>query len=256
MDIKMVWVERDRRFAYILNVLDTFNRKWLYQEAGFSITSHRVKSAWGHIVEHHLQPADCLNRQIHIEIRNDNDKRFSAKAVQGFFRENHLGQVFTHPYTPQENGHVESFHAILGKHLKRFSFWSMGELQQNLDLFMEKYNNDRIHGSLAYLPPNGFDQLWGLGLITMKSNIKQRKIKFVLNIPRHQINQHTGNMEPEGSLSPKFDDPPDRAVEGNFSDKEMNGANTSNNLRYKTSPSVVTRMPNIPPKNRNIETLN
>jgi transposase InsO family protein len=39
----------------------------------------------------------------------------SAKLIQEFFKENYLNQVFTHPYTPQENGHIESFHAILAK---------------------------------------------------------------------------------------------------------------------------------------------
>ncbi|MFV0248937.1 MAG: hypothetical protein ACK5H1_08250 [Tenacibaculum sp.] len=28
-----------------------------------------------------------------------NDKRFSANMIQAFFKENHLHQVFTHPYT-------------------------------------------------------------------------------------------------------------------------------------------------------------
>jgi transposase InsO family protein len=55
-----------------------------------------------------------LGRGINIEVRNDNDSRFSAKLIQEFFKENYLNQVFTHPYT-QENGHIESFHAILAK---------------------------------------------------------------------------------------------------------------------------------------------
>ncbi|MFA7616560.1 MAG: integrase core domain-containing protein [Weeksellaceae bacterium] len=248
MDIKMVWVERDRRFAYILNVIDTFTRKLLHQIVGFSITSNRVKQAWGHIVTHHLQPNDSLNKKIHIEIRNDNDKRFSAKIVQEFFKENYLNQIFTHPYTPQENGHVESFHAILGNHLKRFTFWSLDELEQDLIVFMEKYNNQRLHGSLAHLAPNDFELLWQQNLIQTKIDEKQRKIAFKLTIPRHLAKQYTGNNEPEGSLSPKFSDPPFQAVEENFKTKEMNDANISNNIRYKKSPPVVSRIANISTK--------
>ena len=45
MDLKMVWVERDRRHAFILNILDTFSRKWLYQSVALSITQHQVKQA-------------------------------------------------------------------------------------------------------------------------------------------------------------------------------------------------------------------
>ena len=86
----MVWVERDRRHAFILNIIDTFSRKWLYQSVGFSITQYQVKQAWEHLIIHHLQPNDMLNKDLHIEVRNDNDKRFSSKMIQRFFNETHL----------------------------------------------------------------------------------------------------------------------------------------------------------------------
>ena len=149
MDIKMVWIERDRRHTYILNIIDTFTRLLLYQSVRFSITKNQVRQAWEHLIIHHLQPNDCLKNPLEIEVRNDNDKRFSAKIIQEFFKENHLNQVFTHPYTPQENGHIESFHGILSTHLKRRTFWSIQELEQDLILFREKYNNKRLHGSNA-----------------------------------------------------------------------------------------------------------
>ena len=235
MDIKMVWVEREKRQAFILNIIDTFSRKWLYQCVCFSITAPRVKQAWEYIILNYLQPKNCLGRDINIEIRNDNDKRFSAKIIQDFFKENHLNQVFTHPYTPQENGHVESFHNILSRHLKRFHFWSLGELEQDLIIFQEKYNNQRLHGSLAHLSPNDFEILWNLQHIQMSSNIKKRKIVFKLKIPRYEINQHTGNNEPEGSslldLKP--------LDEAKIETKQMISAETSDNLRFKKSPSVV-----------------
>jgi transposase InsO family protein len=57
--------------------------------------------------------------------------------IQEFFKENYLNQVFTHPYTPQENGHIKSFHAILAKKL-RLLIWSIDELEEVLTLFYEK----------------------------------------------------------------------------------------------------------------------
>lgn len=245
MDIKVVWIERDKRHAFALNIIDTFSRKWLYQCASFSIKAPQVEKAWEHIIAEHLQPNDCLNRPISIEVRNDNDKRFSAQMVQDFFKENHLNQVFTHPYTPQENGHIESFHGILSEHLKRFTFWSLDELEQNLILFQEKYNNQRLHGSIAHVCPNDFEQLWAQDLVQISSNLKHKTIRFKLKIPHHKVKQITGNHEPEGSLSPDFE-PLDGVIKSK--NIEMNGANISNNLRCKQSPSVVSRSANISTK--------
>jgi len=204
MDIKFVWVEQNRKHAYILTIIDTFTRTVLYYTLAFSITKKEVKEAWEHIIINHLQPNDCLNRKIDIEIRNDNDKRFSAQLVRDFFEENNIKQVFTHPYTPQENGHVESFHAILSEHLKQYNFWSIQELEQNLILFYEFYNNDRVHSSIAYTAPNIFWVLWNKKLIDMTVDVKKRKIRFKLKIPYDEIYQHTGNNEPEGSFSLDF----------------------------------------------------
>ena len=90
--------------------------------AAMKITQHTVKTIWEDIIIGHLQPNDMLARGINIEVRNDNDKRFYAKLVQDFFKENCLNRVFTHPYTPQKNGHIESFHAILGRSLDKYHF--------------------------------------------------------------------------------------------------------------------------------------
>jgi hypothetical protein len=146
-----------------------------------------VKRAWEYIIENFLQPFDCLNEQIHIEVRNDNDSRFAAKTVQQFFAENHLNQVFTHPYTPQENGHIESFHAILSQMLARYTFWSIEQLDQCLTAFYEKYNFKRLHSSTAFLPPMVFWKCWQEGLIEMKINEKFRTIKFKLKVPYPQL---------------------------------------------------------------------
>lgn len=95
MDIKMVWVERDKRHAFALNIIDTFSRKWLYQCVSFSIKSPQVEQAWEHVISDHLQPNDCLNRAINIEIRNDNDKRFSAQMIQRFSEKRSFEQIST-----------------------------------------------------------------------------------------------------------------------------------------------------------------
>lgn len=221
MDIKFVWVEQSKRHAYILSIIDTFTRMQLYYTVALSITKKEVKQAWEHIIEQHLQPNDCLNDTINIEIRNDNDKRFSAKLVREFFKENHLNQVFTHPYTPQENGHIESFHAILSNHLKPYTFWSLEELEQNLILFYEQYNNTRIHGSIAYTSPRTFWDLWNQNLIEKTVNKQQRKIRFKLKIPYHTIiDQLLGNNEPKGSSLPysEYD---------KYINKKMSSATTS-----------------------------
>ena len=150
--------------------------------------SAQIKQAWEQVIINHLQPADLLNRGIHVEIRNDNGPQFGAKLIREFFEKNHLNQVFTHPYTPEENGHVESFHSILSSALNSQSFWDLDQLIARLTIFYEKYNNVRLDGSIANLTPALFWELWSKGLISRKVNDKSKRVKFKL-----MIQQLSGN---------------------------------------------------------------
>jgi transposase InsO family protein len=186
MDIKYQWVEQHRKHVYILTVLDTFTRVALYRHEGYHITRNEIKEAWEYLIVHVLQPMDLLKQGLTVEVRNDNGPQFAAKLVQEFFADNQLNQVFTHAYTPQENGHIESFHAILAEHLDRFAFHTLEDLTKNLDVFYDKYNAIRLHGSIASLPPLMFWNLFNAGHINSVMTPKHRRV-FKLNIPRWQL---------------------------------------------------------------------
>ena len=221
MDIKMVWVTEHRRHAYILTILDTFTRAALYWCVGYCMKEQRVKQAWCYVIEHYLQAYDLLNEQLHVELRNDNGPQFSSNMIRRFVKENHIDQVFTHPYTPQENGHVESFHAILKEALGQQPFWSLSELEARLEVFYQKYNQVRIHSSIAYLAPLPFWQCWQQGLIE-RIELKNKKVKFKLKVSYQQLSGN-GNLREvlcsnETSLN---------GEDHLYVQQEVNGANTS-----------------------------
>jgi len=186
MDIKYVWVAQARRHCYILTIIDTFTRFVLHWQVGFTMKSQQVKQAWEYVIVNYLQEADLLKEGVHIEVRNDNGPQFGAKMIQEFFKENYLNQVFTHPYTPQENGHIESFHSILSRSIEKEAFWEIGDLEKRLERFYDTYNNKRLHGSIANLTPKLFWELWDEKKISSKE-LKNKTLKFSLNIPYQQI---------------------------------------------------------------------
>ncbi len=186
MDIKFQWVQQHSRYAYILTVIDTFSRKVLDWMVGYSIKKEQVKQLWEQIIVDHLQPADLLSRGITVELRNDNDSRFAASMIQEYLSDNYINQVFTHPYTPQENGHIESFHSILGKSLDPEIFMSLADLEKHLDHFYMTYNNIRLHGSLDHLPPILFCKLWYKDLVE-RMELGNHRYKLRLKVPHYLI---------------------------------------------------------------------
>lgn len=202
MDIKFQWVISHQRYAYILTILDCFTRMALHWQVGYSIKQRQVIGAWEDVIVNYLQPHQMLDKKIIIETRNDNDSRFAAQSVQLYLKENGLNQVFTHPYTPEENGHIESFHSILGRSLERKGpFRTIHEVEEHLCYFYDNYNTIRLHGSLDHLPPQRFWRLWEEGLIESLER-KNKTRKHRLMIPHYELsgneNQREHSARPKG----------------------------------------------------------
>lgn len=199
-DIKQVWMEGDGRYAYILTIIDVFTRFVLHYSVGFQMKQEDVKKAWLTVIENWLQPLSVLAWQVDIEVRNDNGPQFRAIKLQAFLRENSFVQTFTHPYTPQENGHVESFHAILGRNLQGKVFENLTDLTNDLKEFYLFYNYRRIHSSVCKLPPALFWQQWNQGNVDrIVVDEKKRKVKFKLKVARQILSK----FEPTGKENQK-----------------------------------------------------
>lgn len=187
MDIKYIWVYEKRKYAYVLTVIDTFTRFVLHWDVGYSMRSEQVKHIWEYIVANYIQPHKGINSTTEIEVRNDNGKQFGSKEIVSFFEENKLVQVFTHPYTPEENGHIESFHKTLDKALSNDSFPNINQLKDRLRRFYKTYNNERSHGSIKGLPPAIFWSLVGKNLVEVQINKEKRSVRYELKVAYQDI---------------------------------------------------------------------
>jgi putative transposase len=181
--------------AYIMTVLDTFTRETLYWTAGYNMTKHQVKEAWESVIVEHLQEYGKSKKGYKVEVRSDNGKQFESTIVREYLAENELNQVFTHPYTPEENGHIESFHAILGASIDKEEFDNLQQLKDRLEIFYKTYNHKRIHGSTCNLPPIIFKILWRNKQIELIKDKKRNTIKFKLKMQMCEVKKYLQNKE-------------------------------------------------------------
>lgn len=186
MDIKYVWIYEQRKYAFILTILDTFTRYALQWAVGFTMKASQVKDVWENVVAEHLQPHRVKGSDVKIEVRSDNGKQLAAKELASFFEDNQIHHVFTHPYTPEENGHVESFHAILSEALKNDRFTSLSELEKRLGRFYTSYNNIRSHSGTKGIPPAKFWTLYEMGLVKV-IHLDHHRACITINVPYQDI---------------------------------------------------------------------
>jgi putative transposase len=150
LDIKYLWIHGEKRFYYLLTILDVYSRKIL---------------EW--ILQKSVRKIDVINlfRRINLQygikgvnVRNDNGSQFIAHDVRQFLRAAEANQEFTHVATPEENAYIEAYHSILETEVvKRFEFESYYEARLTIETYVDFYNNRRLHGGIDFKTP---EQKW------------------------------------------------------------------------------------------------
>lgn len=236
MDIKYHWLVRERCQAYTLTVIDTFTREVLDRFTGYSIRAIEVKDLWGKIIEQHLEPAGRAWSEIALVVITDNGPQFIAELIKEFFETNGIEHQFTHPYTPEENAYIESFHANMSSSVEREHF-NLEELKSRLEVFYNNYNQHRTHTSTKGLPPVMFRKAWENDLVITCFD-KKKAVKMKLRHPLYEI---PGILSQREHLAKK-----NRAQRSQLKRKSGEKTSSAYNVRtpVNTSPSVASCVAN------------
>ncbi|MGI0058300.1 MAG: IS3 family transposase [Nitrosotalea sp.] len=153
-DMTYIWCGIDG-WCYLFNAVDTFSRKWV----GYCFDISATKDA----------AVQCVVNAISSEkpdasrllIRTDNGSQYISKK----FRESIIllgaRQEFIYYNTPEQNGHVESFHKTLKKeYIWPCEFANYQSAEIAIAKAFDDYNNHRIHSALGYVTPNEFAKSW------------------------------------------------------------------------------------------------
>ncbi|MEI6865849.1 DDE-type integrase/transposase/recombinase [Flavicella sp.] len=108
MDIKMVWIPKAGKNAYLLFIIDVHTRKILKDYFSFSIKQKKVIAFLSDLFSEYQYPENVV-------IRSDNGSQFIAKNVREYLGLIGVQQEFTNVATPKENAHIEAYHGILKK---------------------------------------------------------------------------------------------------------------------------------------------
>lgn len=150
MDIKYIYIQGEKKYTYLLSLIDVFTRKIMGYVFKPSIKQHDVLWLLSGVIG--------VNQTRSITIRNDNGSQFIAKSVRKYLEEIKVNQEFSHISTPEDNAYIEAFHSILERELtSRYEFDSTFHAEMKIAQYMFTYNNIRKHGSIGLRTPQ---QAW------------------------------------------------------------------------------------------------
>lgn len=166
-DITFVWCGVDG-WSYLFNVEDVFQREW----AGYSFDTSAVKENAIMSVNNALAAHPQVDPR-ELTLRCDNGSQYRSRAFRESMKALGIKLEFIYYNTPEQNGHIESFHKTLKKEYlwcQDFKNYQAAEIAI-ADAFKD-YNRNRIHSALGYKTPYEFLSTY----LAMKKSEEQQKL--------------------------------------------------------------------------------
>ena len=133
-------------FYYFISIMDGYSRKILdwalcenMERINIELLVARVKEKY----------PEARARIIH-----DNGKQFISKDFKSLISLLEFYETAARVCHPQSNGKLERFHSTLKtEHVRKTPYFSYEDAKEKMALWIDFYNNGRLHGALLYLAP-------------------------------------------------------------------------------------------------------
>lgn len=140
---------------YLASVLDLYTRKIVGWKLADRMTTDLVLAALDQAYEAQ-QPSEGL---LH---HSDRGSQYASEEYRARLETYKMQASMSRKGNCYDNACIESFHSVLKKEfIYCTKFWTKAQAQQDMFEYIELfYNRKRIHGSLGYVSPDRFEELY------------------------------------------------------------------------------------------------
>ena len=141
--------------CYCFNVLDVFTRQWVSYVFDTTATAHTA-------IQSILKAISSVGGSVpELRLMTDNGSQYSSHEFRASMQTLGIKHEFIWKNTPEQNGHVESFHGTLKReYVWPYEFARFQDAEVVLAKAFADYNECRIHSALEYATPNEFAHKW------------------------------------------------------------------------------------------------
>jgi transposase InsO family protein len=157
--VNQVWVAdityislKTGRFAYLAVLLDLFSRRII----GWSLDDHMEESlvlgALRQAIRQRQPPANLIHH-------SDRGGQYAGKQYRAILRRAHVRQSMSRADTVSDNSFMESCFGTIKTELEMTEYDNCLDAETEVVDYFHYYNSERLHSSLNYLTPIGFEEL-------------------------------------------------------------------------------------------------
>jgi putative transposase len=162
-------------WMYLSTVLDDFSRYIIAWKLCSTMRAQDVTDT----LELALAASGCDQAHVHHKPRllSDNGPSYIAAELADYIEARSLSHVRGAPLHPQTQGKIERWHQTLKNRILLENYFLPGDLQAQIEVFVEHYNHRRYHESLGNVTPA--DAYFGRApaIIKQRERIKRQTIE-------------------------------------------------------------------------------
>jgi len=160
---------------YLSTILDDFSRYIIAWKLCTTMKAEDVTTT----LEMALEASGCDRAAVVHKPRllSDNGSSYIAGDLADWLDERDMKHIRGAPYHPQTQGKIERWHQTLKNRILLENYYLPGDLEAQIDAFVEHYNHQRYHESLSNLTPA--DVYYGRGqtILMERERIKRKTIE-------------------------------------------------------------------------------
>lgn len=160
---------------YLSTILDDYSRYIIAWKLCTSMKAGDVADT----LELALAVSGCLEAAVAHKPRllSDNGSSYVAADLAEYLQDKGMDHVRGAPHHPQTQGKIERWHQTMKNRILLENYFLPGDLERQIDAFVDYYNNRRYHESLGNLTPADVYHGSGAKILKMREEIKKQTIR-------------------------------------------------------------------------------
>jgi len=166
---------KDWGWYYLSTVLDDHSRYIISWKLFSTMCAEDVQDTLDLAIDY--TGVDKVKVKHKPRLLSDNGPCYLSGKLAEYLKDNQIKHTRGRPYHPQTQGKIERYHRTLKNRIKLHHYYSVEELEREIEAFVEYYNNDRVHESLKNVTPA--DMYYGRQekILSIRDKIKEKTLK-------------------------------------------------------------------------------
>ena len=171
----IMYVKITGRFYYLLIFIDAYSRYIVHHKLLVSMDGDSIATEAQIAIE--ILRKDSL---ADPDIQSDNGSGFISMEFKIVLKANNLTHKRIKPHTPTDNAIIERANRTVREELETDIVSDFQGTEKSIDHIVQRYNNERRHSSLNYLPPREYYR----GEPDVRIAVREAKIEMAKRIRR------------------------------------------------------------------------